>query len=72
MSFHDHEGEEYNRRFGVHERQKEEQKKKRDEQLVGNSAQSDHFIPLQTDHLFPGQTDHRIPEQIDHYFSASN
>jgi hypothetical protein len=40
--------------------------------MSGNSAQSDHFIPLQTDHLFPGQTDHRIPEQIDHYFSASN
>jgi len=36
MSFHNHEGEEYNRRFGVHERQKEEQKKKRDEQLVNN------------------------------------
>lgn len=28
MSFHDHEGEEYNKRFGVHERQKAEQKKK--------------------------------------------
>ena len=38
----------------------------------GNSAQSDHFIPLQTDHLFPGQIDHLIPGQIDHYFSASN
>lgn len=28
MSFHNHEPEEYNRRFGVHERQKKEQQKK--------------------------------------------
>ena len=32
----------------------------------GESAQSDHQIPLQTDHLIPEQIDHRIPLQSDH------